>query len=139
MDLGMWVMNSKIMDMEVFRDIVLAFVKHTFYEHFCAGENALATENTVRSLNSGGAGLRAMLVYAVEYASDNQSCDRNLEAFLDTVEIAKSLPPSSVSYFSWLFLWEIIDSHMLMYVHSFYTISIFSQPVFVFLRMRQQL
>ena len=138
-DLGMWVMNSKLMDMEVFRDIVLAFVKHTFYEHFCAGENALATENTVRSLNSGGAGLRAMLVYAVEYASDNQSCDRNLEAFLDTVEIAKSLPPSSVSYFSWLFLWEIIDSHMLMYVHSFYTISIFSQPVFVFLRMSSQL
>ncbi|XP_075663786.1 proline dehydrogenase 2, mitochondrial-like [Castanea sativa] len=97
-DLGMWVMNSKLMDMEVFRDIVLGFVKHTFYEHFCAGENALATENTVRSLNSGGAGLRAMLVYAVEYASDNQSCDRNLEAFLDTVEIAKSLPPSSVSF-----------------------------------------
>ena len=121
MDLGMWVMNSKLMDMEVFRDIVLAFVKHTFYEHFCAGENALATENTVRGLNSGGAGLRAMLVYAVEYASDNQSCDRNLEAFLDTVEIAKSLPPSSVSNFSWLFLWENFDSHVLMYVHSLHT------------------
>ena len=96
-DFGMWVMNSKLMDIEVFNEIVLGFVKHTFYEHFCAGEDALATGDTVRRLHNGGAGLRAMLDYAVEYAGDNQSCDRNLEAFLRTVEIAKSLPPSSVS------------------------------------------
>ncbi|XP_030952751.1 proline dehydrogenase 2, mitochondrial-like isoform X1 [Quercus lobata] len=97
-DFGMWVMNSKLMDIEGFKEIVLGFVKHTFYEHFCAGEDALATGDTVRRLHNGGAGLRAMLDYAVEYAGDNQSCDRNLEAFLRTVEIAKSLPPSSVSF-----------------------------------------
>ncbi|KAL4650936.1 hypothetical protein ACB092_01G123100 [Castanea dentata] len=83
-DFGMWVMNSKLMDIEVFKEIVLGFVKHTFYERFCAGEDALATGGTVRRLHNGGAGLRAMLDYAMEYAGDNQSCDRNLEAFLRT-------------------------------------------------------
>lgn len=98
MDFGTWVMKSKLMDMEVVRDIVMGFVRHTFYEHFCAGEDALGTQNTVQKLYRGGDGLRTMLVYAVEYASDNVSCDRNLEAFLQTVETAKSLPPSSVSF-----------------------------------------
>ncbi|KAM4123904.1 hypothetical protein ACB094_01G191900 [Castanea mollissima] len=97
-DFGMWVMKSKLMDIEVFRDMVLGVVKHTFYEHFCGGEDALATGDTVRRLHRGGDGLRVMLDYAVECVSDNQSCDRNLEAFLHTVEIAKSLPPSSVSF-----------------------------------------
>jgi proline dehydrogenase len=97
-DFGTWVMKSKLMDMEVVRDIVMGFVRHTFYEHFCAGEDALGTQNTVQKLYRGGDGLRTMLVYAVEYASDNVSCDRNLEAFLQTVETAKSLPPSSVSF-----------------------------------------
>ncbi|XP_030952758.1 proline dehydrogenase 2, mitochondrial-like isoform X2 [Quercus lobata] len=86
-DFGMWVMKSKLMDIEVFRDIVLGVVKHTFYEHFCGGEDALATGDTVRRLHRGGDGLRVMLDYSVECVSDNQSCDRNLEAFLHTVEI----------------------------------------------------
>ena len=106
-DFGMWVMNSKLMNIEVFRDMVLGVVKHTFYEHFCGGEDALATGDTVRRLHRGGDGLRVMLDYSVECVSDNQSCDRNLEAFLHTVEIAKSLPPSSVSfshYFSFGFI-----------------------------------
>ncbi|KAM1418108.1 hypothetical protein ACFX14_021422 [Malus domestica] len=36
-----------------------------------------------------------MLVYALEYADDNEACDRNLQGFLDTAESTKSLPPSS--------------------------------------------
>jgi proline dehydrogenase len=114
-DFGMWVMKSKLMNMEYIRDIVLGLVRHTIYEHFCAGEEALAIGDTVRSLHRGGAGLRAMLVYAVEYASDNQSCDRNLEAFLYTVEIAKSLPPSSVSFPLPLFLLICTTKFLLVY------------------------
>ncbi|KAM1194693.1 hypothetical protein ACFX2J_021296 [Malus domestica] len=37
-----------------------------------------------------------MLVYALEYADDNEACDRNLQGFLDTAESTKSLPPSSI-------------------------------------------
>lgn len=95
-DFGTWVMQSKLMHVNVIRGAVLGALRHTFYEHFCAGEDAAAAGESVRSLHR--CGLRAMLDYAVEYAGDNESCDRNLEAFLHTVESATSLPPSSVSF-----------------------------------------
>ncbi|RVW44706.1 Proline dehydrogenase 2, mitochondrial [Vitis vinifera] len=44
------------------------------------------------------AGLRGMLVYALEHTTDNATSDRNLEGFIRTVEGAKRLPPSSVSF-----------------------------------------
>ncbi|KAK3204149.1 hypothetical protein Dsin_018195 [Dipteronia sinensis] len=95
-DLGTWVMNSKMMEMELPRDVVLGTVKHTFYEHFCAGESALEVRRCVGKVNE--AGLRAMLVYAVEHTNDKTECQQNLQGFLQTVQSVKSLPPSSVSF-----------------------------------------
>ncbi|BFG26401.1 proline dehydrogenase 2 mitochondrial [Prunus yedoensis var. nudiflora] len=95
-DMGMWVMKSRLMDTPLIRDVIMGIIRYTFYEHFCAGENAVAAGRSVLELNE--AGLRGMLVYALEYAGDNDACDRNLQGFLDTVEATKSLPPSSVSF-----------------------------------------
>ncbi|KAL0540609.1 hypothetical protein IC582_020618 [Cucumis melo] len=95
-DVGMWVMNSKLMDVELFRDVVLGTVKHTFYRHFCAGEDDTSVAKTVRRLHD--VGLRSMLDYALEYADDEASCDRNLDGFLRTVEATKSLPSGSASF-----------------------------------------
>lgn len=91
----MWVMKSRLMDTPLIRDVIMGIIRSTFYEHFCAGENAMAAGRSVLELNE--AGLRGMLVYALEYAGDNDACDRNLQGFLDTAEATKSLPPSSVS------------------------------------------
>ncbi|KAI9153227.1 hypothetical protein LWI28_008019 [Acer negundo] len=95
-DLGTWVMNSKMMEMELARGVVLGTVKHTFYEHFCAGESAAEVRRCVGKVNE--AGLRAMLVYAVEHTNDKTECQQNLQGFLQTVQSVKSLPPSSVSF-----------------------------------------
>lgn len=94
-DVGMWMMRSRLMATPGVKDVILGFIRSTFYEHFCAGEDNEATGRSVRALNEDG--LRGMLVYALEYASDNVSCDRNLQGFVDTVESTKSLPRSSVS------------------------------------------
>jgi len=83
-DVGTWVMQSKLMHVGVIRGPVLGALRHTFYEHFCAGQDAAAAGESVRWLHR--CGLRAMLDYAVEYA------------FLHTVESAITLPPSSVSF-----------------------------------------
>ncbi|XP_062106388.1 proline dehydrogenase 2, mitochondrial-like [Humulus lupulus] len=95
-DLGMWLMKSKLMETELVRNVVMETIRHTFFEHFCAGEDTAAAGQTILKLRE--AGLRGMLVYALEYATDNESCDRNLEGFLRTVESTKSLPPSSASF-----------------------------------------
>jgi proline dehydrogenase len=95
-DLGMWVMKSKLMETELVKNVVMETIRHTFYEHFCAGEDTAAAGKTILKLRE--AGLRGMLVYALEYAADNESCDRNLDGFLQTVESTKSLPPSSASF-----------------------------------------
>ncbi|KAF2282762.1 hypothetical protein GH714_043171 [Hevea brasiliensis] len=95
-DFGMWVMNSKLMGMDnIVRDLIFRAVRHTFYEHFCAGENTVELANCMKRLNESG--LRGMLDFAVEFTSDNDACDRNFHGFLDTIETAKTLPPSSVS------------------------------------------
>ncbi|XP_061362084.1 proline dehydrogenase 2, mitochondrial-like [Gastrolobium bilobum] len=95
-DLGMWIMRSKLMEMDGLKDLVLAAIRHTFYDNFCAGEDAATAGKSIRSLND--AGLRGMLVYGVEDAHDNLGCDRNLKGFLHTVDVSRSLPPSSVSF-----------------------------------------
>ncbi|KAK4751844.1 hypothetical protein SAY87_020642 [Trapa incisa] len=96
-DLGIRVMQSKlIMDTGLVREAVLGVVRRTFYDHFCGGEDTVEAAATVRQLNE--AGLRGMLDYAVEDAEDNSSCDSNLEAFLHTVESARTLPHGYVSF-----------------------------------------
>ncbi|XP_042494681.1 proline dehydrogenase 2, mitochondrial-like [Macadamia integrifolia] len=96
MDLGTWVMKSKLVETPISREIILKVVKHTFYEHFCAGENVEEASRTLQKLWNNG--LRGILDYGLEDAVDNESCDRNLQEFLNTVDSTKLLPPSSVSF-----------------------------------------
>lgn len=96
MDVGMWVMNSRLMETVVLREIILAAIKRTFFEHFCAGSNMEEVGLTVSKLWD--VGLKGMLDYGFEHAGDNETCDSNLEEFLRTVESAKALPSSSVSF-----------------------------------------
>ncbi|GAY46235.1 proline dehydrogenase 1 [Citrus sinensis] len=95
-DFGVWVMNSRLMDIDLAREVVMCTVRHSFYEHFCAGENAPEATDCVRRVND--AGLRGMLVYAVEHTDDVSECEQNLQGFLQTVQSAKSLPPESASF-----------------------------------------
>ncbi|CAK8533311.1 unnamed protein product [Lathyrus sativus] len=95
-DVGIWALQSRLLQKGIMKDAVMAVTKKTFFEHFCAGEDAAAAGRSIRSVND--AGLRGMLVYGVEDAHDNDGCDRNLNAFLHTVDVSKSLPPSSVSF-----------------------------------------
>ncbi|PPD77366.1 hypothetical protein GOBAR_DD25720 [Gossypium barbadense] len=97
-DFGMWVMNSRLMETSLVRDVILKTVKHTMFEQFCAGETTEEAGECVRKIHD--AGLRGMLVYAVEHTGDNTGCDRNLEGFLRCVEFSKSLPPSSPLVFN---------------------------------------
>ncbi|KAJ8567176.1 hypothetical protein K7X08_019384 [Anisodus acutangulus] len=95
-DLGMWVMNSKLMEMPIFKEVMLGFVKNTFYEHFCAGKNLTEVRRTVTKLSDSG--LKAMLDYGVEHATENESCEQSMKAFIQTIESTKSLPESSASF-----------------------------------------
>ncbi|XP_059293809.1 proline dehydrogenase 2, mitochondrial-like isoform X3 [Lycium ferocissimum] len=95
-DLGMWVMNSKLMEMPVFKEVMLGFVKNTFYEHFCAGKDLADVRRTVTNLSNSG--LKAMLDYGVEHATENESCDQSMKSFIQTIESTKSLPESSASF-----------------------------------------
>ncbi|KAM7506908.1 hypothetical protein LguiA_017361 [Lonicera macranthoides] len=95
-DLGAWVMNSRLMETAIVRGLILGTIKGTFYDHFCAGPGMEDVGRTVKKLWE--VGLKGMLDYGLEHAVDNDSCDRNLEEFVQTVESAKSLPPSSVSF-----------------------------------------
>lgn len=94
----MWIMKSKLMEKGVLKDLMMASIRKTFYENFCAGEDAAAAGRSIRWLND--VGLRGMLVYGVEDAHDNEGCDRNLKGFLHTVHVSRSLPPNSVSFFT---------------------------------------
>lgn len=105
-DFGTWIMNSGIVETGVLRNVVLRIVKHTFFEHFCAGETEEETVECVRRIRE--AGLRAMLVYGLEHTTDNAGCDRNLQGFLRTVQLAKSLPSSSSFRFFRLKVWRAL-------------------------------
>lgn len=91
----MWVMKSKLMEVDAVKNMILGIVRRSFFEHFCAGEDAATAAKSIKGLTD--AGLRGMLVYGVEDAHDNEACDRNLNGFLHTVDVSRSLPPSSVS------------------------------------------
>ncbi|MFS8011093.1 putative proline dehydrogenase [Helianthus anomalus] len=95
-DLGMWVMSSRLMEVGSVRKMVLGVIKHTVYEHFVAGADTGEVNRTVKKLWESG--LRGMLDYGLEHAVDNESCDKNAQQVLKTVESTQFLPPSSVSY-----------------------------------------
>ncbi|KAJ0704195.1 putative proline dehydrogenase [Helianthus annuus] len=95
-DLGMWVMSSRLMEVGMVRKIVLGVIKHTVYEHFVAGADTGEVNRTVKKLWESR--LRGMLDYGLEHAVDNESCDKNAQQVLKTVESTQFLTPSSVSY-----------------------------------------
>lgn len=95
-DMGMWVMKSGLMRTPILKEVILSAVKRSFYRHFVAGKDLEEAGNTVIRLWD--AGLRGMLDYGSEHATDNESCDRNMVEFIKTIESSKSLPPSSVSH-----------------------------------------
>ncbi|CAO2825470.1 unnamed protein product [Amaranthus hypochondriacus] len=95
-DMGIWVMRSKLIEVPVFREAILGSVKNSFYEQFVAGKDLKETSKTVEKIYE--AGLRGMLNYGLEHAYDNLSCDQNYETFLNTIESTKFFPPSSISF-----------------------------------------
>lgn len=103
-DLGIWIMRSKLMQESdgVIRQGILRLIRHTFYEHFVAGEDTDEVKKYVERLNQSG--LRGMLDYAVEFTTKNDGCDLNFQAFSDTIDAAKSYPPDSVRFSILIFL-----------------------------------
>ena len=96
-DFGTWIMRSELMQTDnPLRNLALSATRATFFDHFCAGEDAITAGRSIAGLNESG--LRGMLVYGVEDANDNEACDRNLNGFLHTVDVSRSLPPSAVSF-----------------------------------------
>lgn len=96
-DLGIWVTKVKVFESGMLRDLVTTTMRHTLYANYCAGEDAAAAGRSILALND--TGLRSMLAFGAEDALDNEGCDENLQGFLHSVEVTKSLPPSSVSVF----------------------------------------
>ncbi|KAF5735648.1 proline dehydrogenase [Tripterygium wilfordii] len=94
-DLGLWVMRSRLMEIKGVRDVLLSTIKHSFFKHFCAGEDAQEAKECLLKVNQ--TGLRGMFVYGVEHTCDVDACDRNLNGFTGAVDIASSLPKSSAS------------------------------------------
>nr|GMC62264.1 proline dehydrogenase 2, mitochondrial-like [Ipomoea batatas] len=92
-DVGIRVMNSRLMKIPVVKETVMGLVERTFYGQFCAGRDLEEVARTVAGLSE--TGLKAMLDYGLEHADDNESCDRSMNHILQTVDAAKSLPPVS--------------------------------------------
>ncbi|KAI3784972.1 hypothetical protein L1987_44080 [Smallanthus sonchifolius] len=95
-DLSLWMMNSRLMEVGLVRSAVMGTIKHTAYNHFVAGSDTVETGQTVRRLWDSG--LRGMLDYGLEHAIDNESCDKATQQLIKTAEYTQSLPPSSVSF-----------------------------------------
>nr|GFB48733.1 proline dehydrogenase [Tanacetum cinerariifolium] len=95
-DLSIWVMNSRLMEFRLFRDVVMSTIKYTAYDHFVAGGDTVETSKTVLKLYDSG--LRGMLDYGLEHATDNDSCDEATYQLIKTAESTRFLPPTSVSF-----------------------------------------
>ncbi|KAL4581900.1 hypothetical protein LXL04_006434 [Taraxacum kok-saghyz] len=95
-DLSLWVTNSRLMDVPLFKNAVMGAIKYTAYDHFVAGSDTVETGHTVRRLWDSG--VRGMLDYGLEHAVDNESCDIAEKQLIKTAESTQSLPPSSVGF-----------------------------------------
>ncbi|CAH9088743.1 unnamed protein product [Cuscuta epithymum] len=95
-DVGLWVMKSRLMGVPLLRESILGIVKLLFYDHFCGGKDLQEVGRTVSKLSESG--LKAMLDYGLEHATDNSSCDISLKEILQTADSVNSLPSSSVSF-----------------------------------------
>ncbi|KAM7277783.1 hypothetical protein ACFE04_004917 [Oxalis oulophora] len=89
-DFGTWLVKSKLMnENKLVKKVVLESVRHTFFEHFCAGEDSHEAVRCIERVNERG--LRGMLVFAVEHTSDMKTCEENSKGFLETVEATRRL------------------------------------------------
>ncbi|GER49230.1 proline dehydrogenase [Striga asiatica] len=95
-DIGTWVMGSRLMEVDLVRRAVLGFTERTFYGHFCGGADLSAARETVERLWF--AGLNAMMDYGLEHASDNESCDCNADVIVDTINSSRTSGNSAVSF-----------------------------------------
>ena len=95
-DLSLWVTNSRLMDVPLFKNAVMGAIKYTAYDHFVAGCDTVETGHTVRRLWDSG--VRGMLDYGLEHAVDNESCNIAEKQLIKTAESTQSLPPSSVGF-----------------------------------------
>lgn len=94
-DLSLKVLTSPLMKYALFQVPINQMVKRTAYSHFCAGENVEEASRTLQRMWE--LGLRGILDYSSEDATDNMSCDKNLEKFLQVVQQTNQLPQGSVS------------------------------------------
>lgn len=115
-DLGIWVMKSGLMRTPILKELILSVVNRSFYGHFVAGRDLKEAGDTVVRLWNDG--LRGMLDYGLEHATDNESCDRNMTEFIKTIESSKSLPPTSVSFliYMYMILYSIEELYQFCYV-----------------------
>eukprot|EP01018_Ginkgo_biloba_P034593 Gb_14263 [translate_table: standard] len=95
-DLSIKLLKSPLMKYAVCRVPLLEVIKRTSYSHFCAGENVAEASLTLQRMWE--LGLKGILDYSLEDATDNDSCDNNLKEFLKTVDATLLLPPGSVSF-----------------------------------------
>lgn len=90
------------MDYAPYRAPLLWAVKRTVFSHFCAGETVAEASITLKRMQA--LGLKGVLNYSMEDATDDAACHANLKQFLTTVDSTLLLPPGSVStYFFFLF------------------------------------
>ncbi|RWW83961.1 hypothetical protein BHE74_00007480 [Ensete ventricosum] len=81
---------------QLLRAAGIGVARATVHRHFCAGEGFEDAGRAVAAMWE-EQGLRSILDYGMEDAEDSAACDRNLAGFLRTVEMASSLPPSSIT------------------------------------------
>ncbi|KAH7278970.1 hypothetical protein KP509_38G067100 [Ceratopteris richardii] len=89
-------LKSPLMNFAWYRRPLLSVVKRTAYSHFCAGEDVAEASQTIQRMWE--LGLKSILDYSLEDATDNASCDSNLKGFLQTVDRAKQFPRDLVSF-----------------------------------------
>jgi len=107
-DLSIKILTSDSIKSPLFRAAVLPVLNRTAYSHFCAGENVEEASKTLARMWE--LGVRGIMTYGLEDATDSESCDQNLEKFLQIVLQTSQLPPESVSScFACLFDFSLIS------------------------------
>jgi hypothetical protein len=129
-DASIKVLTSPLMQSALFRVPVLQAVKYTAYSHFCAGENIAEASTTLK--NMWKLGLRGIMDYGLEDATDSQSCDKNLADFVNVVHQSAVLPSGSVGF---PFSRTLLNSVMLDSVFSYYRFMIMLGSLTLALRL----
>lgn len=94
-DLSIKILTSDSIKSPLLRAAVLPILNRTAYSHFCAGENVEEASRILARMWE--LGVRGIMTYGLEDATDSECCDQNLEKFLQIVLQTSQLPPESVS------------------------------------------